>query len=64
MKNTFHDNVFVREYFLLTVKKTSCIENIRLLEGLRKMLRLRQFECLIIDRTKLMLPLDLAPLKV
>ena len=34
MKNTFWENVFVCKNFLLTVKKTSCIENIRFLGGL------------------------------
>ena len=43
MKNTILENVFVCEDFLLTVKKTSYIENIRFWVGLRKMVNLRQF---------------------
>ena len=36
MKNTFLENVFVCEDFFSTIKKTSCIENIRVFGGLRK----------------------------
>ena len=38
MNNTFPENVFVCEDFISTVNKTSCIENIRFLGGLPKML--------------------------
>ena len=51
---------FVCENFLSTVKKTSCIKNIRFLGGLWEMLRLPNFT----DRTKWMVPLDLARLRV
>ena len=33
MKNTFLENIFVCEHFLSIVKKTSCIDNLRFLEG-------------------------------
>ena len=58
--NTFPEKVFVSEVFLSTVKETSCIENIRFLGGSTKNAKTPP----ILDRTKLMLPLDLAWLRV
>ena len=75
MKNTFWENIFVSENFLSTVKKPSCRENIRFLVGLRKMLRLYRKMLRLYglyvnakvyrkDKTKWIVPLDLAQLRV
>ena len=60
MKNTFRENDFVCKDFLSTVKKTSCIKNIGVLVVYGKQNNSSNFR----DRTKLMLPLDLARFRV
>ena len=60
MNTTSQENAFVCGDFLSTVKETSCIENIRVLGVNGKCFSSSNFR----DRTKLILPLDLARLRV
>ena len=60
MKKTFQENVFICDDFSLTVKKTSCVENI----GFWGLYGTKNAPHNFRDRTKWMVPLDLPRLRV